>query len=266
MTDGAAPGPQGTQTHLSTANNGTLARRMSLPPTLICSCEGPEVFESVVQSLEAQLANIGAHSVIDSEVRLLYSKNIRAMADELRTQASSGQISWKQAATQASEVRNEVMMSLRAKSTPVGRAMAEAMKKDGKTLNALIGEKTQDLYGKAAEFDSLSNAKKNKVYAAVVDSSGKSRPFVNRAMRITSRAGRSLIVISVAISIYTVATADDKVDAGKREAALVGSSIAGGIAGGALAGLACGPAAPVCVGVGAFVGGALAAFSVDVFW
>lgn len=85
-------------------------------------------------------------------------------------------------------------------------------------------------------------------------------------MRITSRAGRSLIVLSLAISVYTVATAEDKVDAAAQEASVAGAGVAGGIAGGALAGLACGPGAPVCVSVGAFVGGALAAFGVDYFW
>jgi hypothetical protein len=35
------------------------------------------------------------------------------------------------------------------------------------------------------------------------------------------------------------------------------------MAGGAAAGLACGPGAPVCVAVGVFVGGALAALGAD---
>lgn len=47
-----------------------------------------------------------------------------------------------------------------------------------------------------------------------------------------------------------------------KEVAVTGA----GIAGGALAGLACGPGAPVCVAIGAFVGGALAAFGTDYFW
>ncbi len=46
----------------------------------------------------------------------------------------------------------------------------------------------------------------------------------------------------------------------------MGGGIAGGIAGGAAAGLVCGPGAPVCVGIGAFVGGALAAFGVSLFF
>ena len=44
------------------------------------------------------------------------------------------------------------------------------------------------------------------------------------------------------------------------------ASIGGSMAGGALAGLACGPGAPVCVTLGAFVAGTLAAFGVSTFW
>ena len=75
-----------------------------------------------------------------------------------------------------------------------------------------------------------------------------------------------LLALSVAISVYTVATADNKVEAATHEGAVFGAGIAGGIAGGALAGLACGPGAPVCVTLGAFVGGALAALGTDYFW
>ena len=85
-------------------------------------------------------------------------------------------------------------------------------------------------------------------------------------MRNLSRAGRGLLVVSIALSVYSVASAEDKAGAARRELAATGAGIGGGIAGGALAGLACGPGAPVCVTVGAFVGGALAAFGVDFFW
>ncbi|QCP13991.1 hypothetical protein FCL38_28915 [Pseudoduganella umbonata] len=46
----------------------------------------------------------------------------------------------------------------------------------------------------------------------------------------------------------------------------VAPGIGGSIAAGALAGLACGPGAPVCVTIGAFVGGALAAFGAGFVW
>ena len=51
-----------------------------------------------------------------------------------------------------------------------------------------------------------------------------------------------------------------KLSAAGKELASLGASVAGGVAGGALAGLVCDPGAPVCVTVGARVGGTLAAF------
>ena len=72
-----------------------------------------------------------------------------------------------------------------------------------------------------------------------------------------------IIVLSLAVSVYNVATSDTPVETAGHEGAIIGAGIGGGIAGGALAGLACGPGAPACVTIGAFVGGALAAFGVD---
>lgn len=57
-----------------------------------------------------------------------------------------------------------------------------------------------------------------------------------------------------------------KLDAAGKEVAIAGVGIGGDIAGGALAGLACGPGSPVCVTVGAFVGGALAEFGMGLVW
>ncbi len=223
-------------------------------------------FESAIQGLEAEIANIGVHLTVDAAVRQAYSRKIREMANELRVQANSGNITWKQAASQAQEMRNSIMDILRGRSTPVGRAVAESLKREGKSLNELIARKTRQLFGSQADFTRLSSAQQNQVYANIVKSAGKPNPKMNALMRGASRAGRSLIILSIALSVYTIASAEDKVGETKRELAVTGSGIAGGIAGGAAAGLICGPGAPVCVTAGAFIGGALAAFGVDYFW
>ncbi len=224
------------------------------------------VFESTIRALEAEIANVGTHLAIDGAARQAYARQIQAMADELRTQANGGRLTWAQAASQAQETRNAIMDVIRGRSTPVGRAMAEQLKREGKTLNELIARKTQQLFGAGADFNRLSAAQQNTVYAEIVKSAGRSNPAVTATMRRLSRAGRGLLVLSIALSVYNIATADDKMNAAGRELAVTGGGIGGGIAGGALAGLACGPGAPVCVAVGAFVGGALVAFGVDFFW
>lgn len=225
-----------------------------------------DIFESAIRALEAEVANIGAHLTVDSTARQVYGNQIRAMSAELRMMASTGKMTWAQAAQKANESRNIIMEVIRTRSTPVGLAIAQQMKQQGRTLNELIGKKALALYGKGVSFNDLTVEQQNKVYSEIVKSAGKSDPKVTSAMKKLSRAGRGLLFLSIALSVYTVATAENKFDAAGKEIAVTGAGIGGGIAGGALAGLACGPGAPVCVTVGAFVGGALAAFGVGLFW
>ncbi len=224
------------------------------------------IFENTIQALKSEIANIGTHLVIDATARQAYAQQIQMMAEDLRQQVSSGRITWSQAAAQAQDTRNTIMEIIRGRSTPVGRAMAEQLKREGKTLNELIARKASQLYGPNTNFNHLSPAQQNAVYAEIVKSAGRSNPRVTIAMRKLSHAGRGLIVLSIGLSVYSIITADDKANVAGRELAVTGAGIGGGIAGGAVAGLACGPGAPVCVTVGAFIGGALAAFGVSLFW
>jgi hypothetical protein len=241
---------------------GTLARTGMPPPV----GSDRTLFESAVQALQAQAANLGAHLELDAAARRTYNAQVQAAADQLRRDALAGRISWREAAQQAQETRNALMELVRQRSTPVGRARAQQLKSEGRTLNELVARKTQQLFGPRADFNTLTTAQRNQVYAEVVSAAGRSNPRVDQAMRRLGRAGRGLLFASLALSVYEVAVAEDKLSAAGREVAVTGAGIAGGIAGGALAGLACGPGAPVCVTVGAFVGGALAAFGVDALW
>jgi hypothetical protein len=230
------------------------------------SQEDQKIFEASIQTLQSEIANVGVHLIIDAEARQAYSKQILKMASELRVSANTGRITWSVAATQAQDARNVIMDVIRSRSTPVGLAMAQQLKSEGKTLNELVARKTKQLYGQTITFDGLSKTKQNTVYSEIVKSAGKSNPKVTASMKKLSFAGRSLVFLSIAISVYTVSTADNKFNAAGKEIVITGAGIGGGFAGGALAGLACGPGAPVCVTVGAFVGGALAAFGVSMAW
>lgn len=223
------------------------------------------LFENTIKSLETQLSNAGVHVTIDSTARIAYAREIKRMADTLRGDAAAGRITWAAAAKQAQETRN-LVMDLRARSTPVGRALAQRIKAEGYSLNMLVARQTTRMFGETAVFSRLSETKQNAIYAEIVSSAGRSDATVTRAMARLSHAGRGLLYLSLGISVYTIATANNKAAAIKKELVANGAGIAGGIAGGALAGLACGPGAPICVTVGAFVGGAMAAFGSSYIW
>jgi hypothetical protein len=219
-------------------------------------------FEEAVRALRADLTSAAAMVTWDGAVRDQYQRAIGNVVAELEGEVRAGHLTWRGAAEKAVQLRNDTMEVMRLRSTPPGRAIAEAMKAQGRTLNEMIGKKAVELFpGKA--FQALSQAEKDEVCAAVVASAARARPRVNMLMLRASRASRALLVLSLAISVYNIATAEDHWAAAGQEAAVTGAGIAGGIAGGALAGLACGPGAPVCVTIGAFVGGAAAAFGVD---
>lgn len=267
MAEARTGGPLGTRGDSGVIDSGSLVRMASPRPGVVDTLEDDRrLLDHAIQALEAEIANAGTHLALDAQARQAYSARIRELSRELHAEAAAGRISWRAAAERAHGLRNEVMDIIRTRSTPVGRARAQALKREGKTLNRLIAEKTVALFGEGADFARLSEAQQGRVYAEIVKSAGKSNERVNLAMRRASRAGRGLLLLSVAVSIYEVANAEDKIDAAKREATVTGAGIAGGIAGGALAGLACGPGAPVCVTIGAFVGGALAAFGADWAW
>ena len=228
--------------------------------------EDRKSFEAAIRGLQAEVANVGAHLTIDAEARKAYSRQILVMSSDLKANASTGKISWSFAATQAQETRNAIMEVIRSRSSPVGLAMAQQLKREGKNLNELVARKSQQLYGKKVTFGKLTKVQQNNVYSEIVKSAGKSNPKVTTMMKNLSRAGRSLLFISIAISVYTVSTSENKFDAAGKEIAITSAGIGGGIAGGAAAGLLCGPGAPVCVTVGAFIGGALIAFGVGVDW
>ena len=196
----------------------------------------------------------------------MYACEIKAMSENLRREVARGSLTWSQAAEQAQTTRNLVIQLTRSRTTPVGRAFAEYKQAEGRGLNALVADKTAKLFGKTAVFAKLTPSQQNRVFAEIVASAGRSQPTITRNVLRLSYVGRSVILLSLALSTYNVLTAGDRSTAVKRELATTTAGISGSIAAGALAGLACGPGAPVCVTIGAFVGGALAAFGAGFVW
>ncbi|MDR7035620.1 MULTISPECIES: hypothetical protein [Methylobacterium] len=223
-------------------------------------------FERAIEALRADIAAAGAHMVIDAQARATYDRLISRLAAEMRADVQQGRLTWEAAAERARGLRNATMEIIRSRSTPVGRAFAEQLKREGLTLNELIARKTVRLFGERADFNRLDVSQRNQVFAEIVDSAGRSNPRVTGMMRGISRAGRALLVVSVAVAVYNIGTDPDHWAAARREGAILGGGIAGGAAGGALAGLACGPGAPVCVTIGAFVGGTAAALGVGLLF
>ncbi|MEY8710216.1 hypothetical protein [Mangrovibacter phragmitis] len=228
--------------------------------------DGQKKFEHAIAALQGDLTATMATLNIDPKTRLEYGRRIKLMSDELYAKASRGIISWQEAAAEASETRNLIMELMRFRTTPVGKSIAQKLKKEGKTFSDLIKMKTESVFGKNVLFEQLSSTQKDQVFAAIVKSSGKSNPKINVKLTRWGIAGKGLLFLTLAVAIYQIYSSDDKLAEAGHQAAIAGAGVMGGWLGGAAAGLVCGPGAPVCVVIGAFVGGALAAWEMDSIW
>ncbi|MDO5621272.1 MAG: hypothetical protein Q4G24_07360 [Paracoccus sp. (in: a-proteobacteria)] len=221
-------------------------------------------FDREISALRGGIAASGAALSWDGALRSRYTRLIDTMSREMKAQVQAGNMTWAEAAHRANEQRNIIMDLTRSQNTLVARALAQDMKASGLTLNQLLDKKAGSIFKKG--FNQLGAGQQDEVYRAVIEAAGRSNPRVNVIMRHASNAGRGLIVLSLGVAVYNVATAEDKVAASAKEGAVFAGGIAGGALGGAAAGLVCGPGAPVCSTVTAFVGAVAGAFGVSLFF
>lgn len=213
-------------------------------------------FEDEIQALATQIANIGAHVALDRAASMTYAQQIGAMANELRSEANTHRITWAQAADKAQTARHAIVDVIRSRDTPVGRAMARKLRREGKTLDQIIARKVELIYGSRADFKRLSVAQQHRFFSEIVDLAGMSNPTVKEHMHHLPSAGRGLLFAALALSIFQVANVDEKPRARCRRVTTTADARAGSE-----------PAArqdgDVRITVGEFVCGALAAFLVS---
>ncbi|CZV32330.1 hypothetical protein [Enterobacter cloacae] len=114
--------------------------------------DGSDKFESAMNALQGDVSAGAARLSVDPRLRLEYSKRIKEMSADLRAKANAGVFSWDKAAREAQETRNLIMEMVRSRSTPLGRAMAERIKSEGKTLNELVAKKSESFIRPAGKF------------------------------------------------------------------------------------------------------------------
>ena len=204
VADGTAVKQPSPRPHTIGASNGLRA----LPtPTAATYAQPEEATESVAISLGAEMS-------WDSVVRDVYNKGaaaIRAQAQEL---VRTGQMTPEEAKVWSNGQRNALMQACRDKSSPLGKAIAEAIKKEGKSVADL------EKLGKSAQ--------------GIIESAGKTNPMVNRVAVGFRYAGPALLVVGLSFSAYHIATAPESerwsVVAG--EAGVWAGALAGGYVGG----------------------------------
>ena len=226
-----APGPNGLWTGAHPATAGG--------PVRISSADEPE------RAVQSASISLGAATSWESAVREVYNRGAAAIREQAREFVRTGQMTPEEARVWSNGQRNALMEACRDKSSPLGRAIAEAIKPKGKTVADL------EALGKSAE--------------GIIESAGKTNPYVNRVAVAFRYAGPAMLVVGITFSAYNIATSQEgegwhvaAQEAGTWAGALAGGYVGGegGCKAGALVGTFIQPGGGSAVGcvVGAVVG------------
>ena len=216
------------------------------------------VLENALQQLETQALNFAYRCTQDKLARSWYIQKTQDFSRQLRLAYERGDLTARQAAEAANQMRNEIMEQTRDRSSDVGRARARQEKPKGKTLQELLEKYAGEKFKKP--FEQLGPKQRNQVLLEVVDASGRPNPKFNAKAARLGAAARALWVLGAAIAVYNIAVSDNKAQAAAREGVSIAGGFAGGAAGGALAGIWFGP---VGVAVGAAIGGVVGSICSD---
>lgn len=218
--------------------------------------------DTALLAFESQAVTFAQRFIGDARVRGNYVLEAQRWSASIRSQVANGGLTLQQGAEQAAGMRNALLDAARLQTSDLGRAVAQAEKALGKTFPELLERYASRLFGRA--FSGLSAGQQDRVFAEIIRASGSPSPQFTNLTRRLDRIGRGLLIVSVAFATYSVATSDRMGREAVRQGVGIGAGVGGSIAGGAIAGLVCGPGAPICVGVGALVGGIAFAVGVDI--
>jgi ribosomal protein L18E len=240
-------------------DSGTLCLSLSHTPGTINGQQTASLTRSAqddIWALEVISSNFAVRFIPDAQTRSMYLNETKSFARALQQKLATGSIGAQEAAIQAQQMRNVIMNSMRGRTSDFGLALAEFMKKEGKTLAQLEEKYADELFRKT--FSTLAKEEQCKVWIKIVEKSGQPQRMASVGAKVMGHVGRGLFALTAVVAVYHVATAEDKVRASGQEISTLGGGLAGAAVLGSAGGI-CGPAAIACVPIGVVLGGLLGA-------
>ncbi|MCL5261506.1 MAG: hypothetical protein M1561_07565 [Gammaproteobacteria bacterium] len=205
---------------------------------------------------------LGECFIKDVHVRTVYLNQIRDNSRNLVERISRSEITAQAACEKAIRFRNQAVRQARCKISGIGTIIIQDRAFRELSLPSLQNKKARYYFQKS--FAELSQSQKNRVYSAIVKSSGVERTRELGNINTRGIIGRCCQALSYGFAVYNVACAENKV----RQIAIEFSRIIGGAAGGgfgAIVGSLVGPAGSVVGIVAGGAGGSYAAEKLTVY-
>lgn len=217
-----------------------------------------------LDALEAAAASAAAWTSLDATGRTRYNQLAKRYSDEIWARYKTGNISAANAARLAQESRNEIMTTIRARSSPYGRARAIALKQRGKTIEQLMDKYSRSRFQRG--FYELAASEQGLVHEEIIRAAGRPNAAINAQARMLGRLSKGLWVVTIVTIVWDVSTSANKVERAIRDVTGAVIGIGGSIVVGALAGAAFGPIGAIIGGlIGGILGGLLSDTMIDWF-
>ena len=225
------------------------------------------IVDGAIADYVAIATKFGTDAIKDAQTRERYMRHIKEIADQVRQEVDSGNMTVKEGAEYCNQLRDKLFVEYRKYTSAVGVASAESLKLEARGFDYYLNKYAQAEFGKA--FSDLSEQQRGKIYYSVIEAAGRSNANVNVRIRKLQVRGKVLLIVTALLATERIIDAKNKV----KEVARQGSIIAGGLLGGGIAGFGvsfiCGPAEPICAAavvlIGTNVGGMAAEFANDVY-
>lgn len=157
----------------------------------------------------------GAYFIKDSANRLRYNSAVSAQSADVfqRTQAAAlanptnARAIWMQGASQAHGMRNLLLQETRDRTTPLGRALAQSIKPNGKPYLYYLNLNANKKFH--TNFENLDDTQAATIAADTIRSAGRANPNITYIMRGLRISGQALVIAGCVISVYSVVIADD---------------------------------------------------------
>jgi hypothetical protein len=215
--------------------------------------------------LDSAAVSFAMRFIQDDLGRQQYRQSIREAGVEISAEVASGRITPEQGAMRAQELRNEIMVLARSRTSDLGRAMAESLKFEGKTFEELASRYATRLFQQDAA--ALTLEQRNVVMREIIAAAARDNARVSGMLRFLGPAARGVMALSLGLAVYDVFRSPDRPKEALHQTVILGAGLGGSYIVGAVAtSFVCGPGAHVCAGIFIAVGAIGFSAGADFFW
>jgi hypothetical protein len=221
--------------------------------------------EAALTELDSGAVGFAVRFIQDAGVRQQYRQSVRQAGAEISADVAAGRITPEQGAMRAQQLRNEIMALARARTSDLGRAMAERLKFEGKTFEELTARYAARLFKQ--DVATLTLEQRDVVMREIIAAAARDNAQVSGVLRFLGPASRGVMALSLGLAVYDVYRAPDRPKEALHQGVVMGAGLGGSYVVGAVAtSFVCGPGAPVCAGIFIAVGAIGFSAGADYFW